>query len=142
VLVGALVFSFFTIGGTSYWLTTYCVATFHLNLGQAGIISGAVLVSGGLIGTVAGGWLADYLQRRRPEGRLLTATLGLLIGAPLTLIALFIHNLPGFITVFIIAAIALNFCTGPLNAVIQDIIPPGLRATAVGVSLPLAHLLV
>src|SRR5207248_3868443 len=85
ILLGALVFSFFTIGGTSYWLPSYCVDTFKLKVGQAGIISGAVLVSSGLIGTLVGGWLADFAQRRRPEGRLLVAALGFLIGAPLVL---------------------------------------------------------
>lgn len=141
VLVGALVFSFFTIGGTSFWLPSYLVDTFGLKVGQAGIISGAVLVCSGLIGTVVGGWLADFAQRRRPEGRLFVATLGFLLGGPLVLIALFIHALPLFIAVFIIAAVSLNFCTGPLNAVIQDVISPEMRATALGLSLLLAHLL-
>ncbi len=140
-LVAALVFSFFTIGGTSFWLPTYIVDSFHLSVGHAGLISGAVLVGSGLIGTVAGGWLADLVQRRRPEGRLLVATCGFLIGAPLVLVALLIHNLSLFIAVFVIAAISLNFCTGPLNAVIQDVIAPVLRATAVGLALLLAHLL-
>ncbi len=141
ILAAALVFSFFTIGGTSFWLPSYFVSTFHLSVGRAGLISGAVLVGSGLIGTVAGGWLADFAQRRRPEGRLLVAALGFLVGAPLVLIALFIHSLPLFISVFIIAAISLSFCTGPLNAVIQDVIHPALRATAIGLALLLAHLL-
>lgn len=141
VLVGALVFSFFTIGGTSFWLPSYIVDAFKLSVGQAGLISGAVLVSTGLVGTVSGGWLADFAQRRRPEGRLMVATLGLLVGAPLVLLALLIHTLALFIGVFVVAAIALNFCTGPLNAVIQDVITPEVRATALGLSLLLAHLL-
>jgi MFS transporter, Spinster family, sphingosine-1-phosphate transporter len=141
ILVAALVFSFFTIGGTSFWLPSYFVNAFHLSLGRAGLISAAVLVGSGLIGTVAGGWLADFAQRRRPEGRLLVAALGFLVGAPLVLIALFIHSLPLFISVFVLAAISLSFCTGPLNAVIQDVIAPALRATAIGLALLLAHLL-
>jgi MFS transporter, Spinster family, sphingosine-1-phosphate transporter len=140
-LVAALVFSFFTIGGTSYWLPFYFVHAFHLSLGGAGLITAAVLVGSGLIGTVAGGWLADFAQRRRPEGRLLVAALGFLVGAPLVLIALLIHSLPLFVSVFVLAAISLSFCTGPLNAVIQDVISPALRATAIGLSLLLAHLL-
>ena len=67
--------------------------------------------------------------------------LGFLVGAPLVLLALFIQSLPLFIAIFIVAAISLNFCTGPLNAVIQDIIAPNMRATAVGLALLLAHLL-
>jgi MFS transporter, Spinster family, sphingosine-1-phosphate transporter len=141
VLVGALVFSFFTLGGTSFWLPSYFADTFRLTLTQAGAISGAVLVGSGLVGTVVGGWLADFAQRRRPEGRLLVAMLGFLIGGPLVLVALFIHSLPLFIGVFVVAAISLNFCTGPLNAVIQDVIKPDLRATALGLALLLAHLL-
>ena len=140
-LVAALVFSFFTIGGTSFWLPSYFVNAFHLSLGRAGLITAAVLVGSGLVGTVAGGWLADLVQRRRPEGRLLVAALGFLVGAPLVFVALLIHSLPLFVSVFIIAAISLSFCTGPLNAVIQDVISPTLRATAIGLSLLLAHLL-
>lgn len=141
VLVAALVFSFFTIGGTSFWLPTYIVDDFNLKVGAAGILSGAVLVTSGLVGTVVGGWLADAIQKRMPQGRLLVATLGLLIGAPLVLAALFIHTLWLFVVVFILAGITLNFCTGPLNAVIQDVIAPEMRSTAIGLSLLLAHLL-
>jgi MFS transporter, Spinster family, sphingosine-1-phosphate transporter len=65
----------------------------------------------------------------------------LLLGAPLVLLALLLHTLAPFIGVLVMAAIALNFCTGPLNAVIQDVIKPEMRATALGLSLLLAHLL-
>lgn len=141
VLVGALIFSFFTIGGTSFWLPTYIVTYFKLKVGTAGLISGAVLVTSGLVGTILGGWLADTLQRRMPQGRLLVAAIGLLLGAPLALIALFMHTLWLFVAIFILAGITLNFCTGPLNAVIQDVIAPDMRATAIGLALLLAHLL-
>ena len=140
-IVGALVFSFFTIGGTSFWLPTYLNRAFNLSLTNAGTISGVVLVVSGVVGTVVGGWLADLMQRRFAGGRLFISMLGFLIGAPLVLIALLIHTLALFVAVFIIAAISLNFCTGPLNAVIQDIIAPEIRATALGLALLLAHVL-
>ncbi len=111
VLIGALIFSFFTIGGTSFWLTSYLVRDYGLSLTKAGSISGIVLVSSGLTGTLLGGWLADFMQRLRPEGRLLTCVLGFLIGAPLVLVALFIHTLLPFIAVFVVAAI--SECSDP-----------------------------
>lgn len=141
IIVGALVCSFFTIGGTSFWLPTYLNRAFNLSLADAGAISGVVLIISGVVGTVVGGWLADFMQRRFPEGRLLTCVLGFLLGAPLVMVALFIHTRVLFIVVFIIAAISLNFCTGPLNAVIQDVIAPEMRATALGLALLLAHML-
>src|SRR5207247_7439344 len=139
-LVAALVFSFFTIGGTSFWLPSYFVNAFHLSLGSAGLITAAVLVGSGLIGTLAGGWLADFVQRRRPEGRLLVAAFGFLVGAPLVLMALLFDSLLVFIAVFVLAAVSLSFCTGPLHAVIQDVIAPALLATAVGLLLLVVYL--
>jgi MFS family permease len=85
--------------------------------------------------------LADYVQRRRPGGRLIVSALGFIIGAPLVLLALLIHNLPIFIAVFAIAGISLSFCTGPLIAVTQDIIAPYARSTALGLATLVAHLL-
>jgi MFS transporter, Spinster family, sphingosine-1-phosphate transporter len=140
-VLGALIFSFFTIGGVSFWLPSYLSNTFHLTIGRAGITSGAVLIGGGLLGTVLGGWLADYIQRRRPQGRLITATLGFLVGAPLAFLGLTLHNLAVFIAVIVVAITFLSFCTGPLNAVVQDIVIPQVRATAIGLALLLAHLL-
>lgn len=141
ILLSALTFSFFTIGGTSFWLPTYFVNTFSLKVSQAGSISGAVLVGSGLIGTVVGGWLADLLQRYRPEGRMFVTMLGFLIAAPVVLLALFTYNLSLFVALFAIVGISLSFCTGPLFAILQDTIVPHMRATAIGLALLIAHML-
>jgi len=141
ILLAAFVFSFFTIGSAQVWIPTYFVRAFHLTLGQAGALSGGVLAGGSLVGTLLGGWLADYLQRRRPQGRMIVSVTAFLAGAPLTLIALSLHDLGPFIAVFIVAIIYLSFCLGPLNAIIQDVVTPDVRATAIGVVLLLAHLL-
>jgi sugar phosphate permease len=141
VLTAAFVFSFFTIGSAQYWIPTYFVKAFQLGLKEATTISGLVLLFGSLIGTIIGGYAADYLQKRMPQGRLLVATFAFLLGAPLTFIALSMHDLVLFISFFSIAIVCLSLCLGPLNAVIQDIIAPDMRSTAIGVTLLLAHLL-
>ena len=141
VLLAAFIFSFFTIGSAQVWIPTYLVRNFQLTVGAAGAVSGGVLAGGSLIGTIAGGWLADMMQRRRPEGRMIVATAAFILGAPLTFLALAIHTLTPFIVVFVAAIVCLSLCLGPLNAVIQDVIAPQMRATAVGLVLLLAHLL-
>lgn len=141
ILLAAFIFSFFTIGSASTWIPTYFVRAFHLSVAQAGTLSGAVLAGGSLVGTLLGGWLADILQRRMAEGRMLISTISFLLGAPITLVALLMHSLIPFIVVFLLAIIVLSLCLGPLNAVIQDIIAPEMRATTIGIVLLLAHLL-
>ncbi len=141
ILLTAFIFSFFTIGSASVWIPTYLVRAFGLDVGQAGTVAGGVLAGGSLIGTLLGGWLADALQKRRPEGRLIVSTIAFLLGTPLTLFALLLHQLLPFIFALALAIICLSLCLGPLNAVIQDIIVPNMRATAIGITLLLAHLL-
>ncbi len=140
VLLGAFVFSFFTVGGASVWIPTYFNKAFPLTLSQATSISGAVLAGGSLIGTLAGGWISDFLQRRRPEGRMIVVTASFLLGAPMTWFALSLHTLIPFIAAFFVAVVFLTLCLGPLNAIIQDVIIPEVRATAFGLALLLAHL--
>jgi MFS family permease len=48
---------------------------------------------------------------------------------------------PLFIAVFVLAGISLSFCSGPVIAVVQDIITPKARATALGILFFLSHLL-
>ncbi|HEU5227383.1 MAG TPA: MFS transporter [Ktedonobacteraceae bacterium] len=141
ILLAAFVFSFFTIGSAQVWIPTYLVRDFQLTVSAAGAVAGGVLAGGSLVGTIAGGWLADMMQRRRPEGRMIVATAAFILGAPLTFLALSVHTLIPFIVVFIAAIVCLSLCLGPLNAVIQDVIAPQMRATAVGLVLLLAHLL-
>lgn len=141
ILIGAFIASFFTVGAAMAWMTTYIVRGFNVTEAQAGLITGGTLAIGSIIGTLAGGWLADALQRRMPQGRLLVSTISFLVGAPLTFIALSLTSLVPFTIVFTIDIVFLSLCLGPLNAVIQDIIEPEIRSTAIGVVLLVAHLL-
>jgi MFS family permease len=141
VLTGAFIASFFTIGAAMSWINTYIVRGFHVSEGQAGLLTGGTLAIGSIIGILVGGWGADYLQRRIPQGRLLISTISFLAGSPLTFLALSMHDLVPFTLTFTLAIVCLSLCLGPLNAVIQDIIEPEIRATAVGIVLLVAHLL-
>jgi MFS family permease len=141
VLIAAFICSFFIVGAAMNWVPTYLQQDFHLSEAQAGSLSGGVLVVGSLMGTLGGGWLADFLQRRIQQGRMLVAALAFLVGAPFTWWALTIHTLPSFTAIFVIAIICLSFCLGPIQAIIQDITSPNIRSTAVGLALLAGHLL-
>jgi MFS family permease len=141
VLVAAFICSFFIIGAALAWMPTYLGRAFGLSLTAAGTLSGAVLAGGSLVGIMIGGWAADYLQRRMPQGRMIVSTIAFLIGSPLTLIALSLHTLTAFLIIFAIAIVCLSLCLGPIQAILQDITPPDIRSTAIGLALLLGHLL-
>jgi MFS family permease len=141
VLVGAMICSFFIIGASLAWLSTYLIRTFELTSTKAGILSAGALAGGSLTGTLLGGWLADTLQQRFPQGRMTVAALAFLLGAPLTWLALSLYQLSAFIAVFIAAILCLSMCLGPIQAIIQDITTPDIRSTAIGLALLLGHLL-
>ncbi len=141
VLVGAFICSFFIIGAALAWFTTYLIRTFELSATQASLFSAGTLAGGSLVGTLLGGWLGDTLQRRFPQGRMTTAALAFLLGAPLCWLGLSLHQLMAFIAVFVVAIMCLSMCLGPIQAIIQDITTPDIRSTAIGLALLLGHLL-
>ena len=143
VLIIMQVFAFFVLGVNVVFLPTYLQQgdIFGLSSGQAGLFSGAVIVLAGLVGTVLGGYMADWLNRRHQGARVLVCGIGFLLSAPAFLLAITTHNLQVFSVFFIITTILLTLYTGPSTAATQDVVPAILRASAVAVSLFVAHLL-
>jgi MFS family permease len=112
---------------------------YNLTLPQTG---GAVLLlaAASVAGTLLGGYLADWLCKRYVGGRLIAAGLGFLCAAPCFVISLLTHRVVGFLPFFILSGVLLNIYAGPLNATLQDVVPPAMRATAVALAFMLAHL--
>jgi predicted MFS family arabinose efflux permease len=60
------------------FLPTMLIRYHGLSIGKAGLIAAIVLGATGLVGLVAGGWLADYLHKKFLRGRLLLASCSML----------------------------------------------------------------
>lgn len=143
VLIVMQIFAFFVLTVNVVFLPTYLQQkdTFGLTSGQAGLFSGAVVVLAGMAGTVLGGYMADWLNKRYPGSRILVCGIGFLLGAPAFAAAVTFHSLPVFTVFFVISTLLLTIYTGPSTAATQDVVPSALRASAVAVSLLIAHLL-
>ena len=115
------------------------------DIGRAGLLAGVVLVLGGLIGTLAGGWIADRRALKNPAGHLEVGIAGFLGGAVFITIALLAPMnagpIPVFIPAFLVAVICLYLYSGPFTAVSQNVVSPGLRASAVTLLLFISHVL-
>ncbi len=143
VLIVMQIFAFFSQGAAVTFLPTYLQQrdTLGLSSGFAGLLAGVVIVIGGGIGTIAGGYLADLLNRRNPNARVLVGGIGFLICAPSFALAVTVHNLAIFLVFFSLTSALILLYTGPCTAATQDVVPSALRASSVAISLLLAHLL-
>jgi MFS family permease len=134
---------FFVLASNAFWLPTLLHRRFEMSVSSAGLLSGVVLVIGGLIGTLAGGWIADRRAKTSPAAHLEVGIAGFLIGAVFITIALLaplnLGPIPIFIPAFLIAVIALYLYNGPFTAVSQNVVSPALRASSVTLLLLVAH---
>jgi sugar phosphate permease len=132
------------LASNAFWLPTLLHRRFALSITGAGLLSGGVLVAGGLIGTLAGGWIADRLAKTRPAAHLEVGIAGFLMGAVFITIALIaplnIGPVPIFVPAFLITVILLYLQSGPFTAVSQNVVSPALRASSVTLLLFVSHL--
>src|SRR5215471_7093801 len=134
---------FFVLASNAFWLPTVLHRRFDMSAGTSGVLAGGVIVVGGLIGTLAGGWLADRRALKTPQAHLEVGIVGFLIAAVLitvTLIApLNLGPIPVFVPLFLLTVICLYLYSGPFTAVAQNVVSPGLRASSVTMLLFISH---
>ncbi len=114
---------------------------YHLSIQTTALITGAVLIPAGVLGTLLGGALADRLSRRFAGGRMLTVAIGFGGAVPFIVVGFLSANIVMLLGLSFVGVLFMNMYNGPLNAAIQDVVPAALRASALAVIMTLAHLL-
>jgi len=134
---------YFVLASNAFWLPILLTRRFDLSVCNAGLLAGVVLVVGGLIGTVAGGWIADRRALNNPAAHLEVGIAGFVLGAVFITIALVAPlsagPIPVFVPAFVLAVVCLYLYSGPFTAVAQNVVSPGLRASAVTLLLFTSH---
>jgi predicted MFS family arabinose efflux permease len=130
----------FAVGGISTFLPTFFVRFGSMSVARAGVVSGALTVADGLLGTIVGGWIAQLWLRRNHRALYLLSAWGSILGVPFAAIVFF-----GPPKLFLPGAFAAEFFlflgTGPLNAAIVNSVAAPIRATAISVNLFVIHAL-
>src|SRR5262249_26739618 len=103
-----------------------------MDLRQANTIAAVVLGAVGVIGLLGGGWFADRLRQKYSNGRMLLATIALFVSTPLVYLALDQPkgNLLSFMLLMGSGWMLIYVYYSTVYAAIQDVVEPGLRATA------------
>lgn len=132
----------FATGGIADWFPTFLSRHRGMPLSQADLAIGVSAVVGGLVGTAAGGALADKLAKVTRQPYLAISGLAMLPAVVLTVIALFFLRAPmAIVGAVLTAQIFLWAYNAPVNAIIVNCVDPGLRARAFGVSILCIHIL-
>jgi len=131
----------FALGGMAQWMPTFLYRIHGLSVERGNLLFGGLTVVAGIIGTLVGGWLGDYYQKRRPDGYLLVSGWGFMLGIPATLLALTSTNLTNALAGIFMAELCLFLNTGPLNTLIVNVTRHDMRAMAFAANIFIIHAL-
>jgi MFS transporter, Spinster family, sphingosine-1-phosphate transporter len=130
----------FALGGLQVWFPTFLHRVHQYSLTDANILFGASTIVNGIVASLAGGWLSDWLLRRTKAAHYLVSAVSLGLGIPAMCLAIF-GNGHVMIAGIFLAEFFLLLNTGPLNAAIINSVGPAIRAMALAVNIFVFHLL-
>jgi MFS family permease len=123
--------------GLIFWLPSFFIRTYHLELAQVSLAFAGILFFGGLAGIWSGGWLVDRLSARKGKdgkGRkgayAWVPAVSFLVTVPFY-VATILSPRPetAFLLAVVPQALALVWL-GPILAAVQHLAPASMRATA------------
>lgn len=129
-LVAASALHAFTSYGALQWNPAFMIRVHGLSTGQAGLALGLISGVTGVVGTLAGGWLADLLGRRDNRWYAWLPAAMIAVRAPLFIMA-YLAPTPGqAIALLILPGFLGNAFTGPVFGTVQTLAPVRTRAFA------------
>ena len=116
--------------GLAVWTPSILMRNFGLDLVETGQFSASLLLTGGVLGVFAGGWLADRLGQADKRWYARLPAIAWLITAPTFALGLLAPNLTlAWALLFIPNALNILWL-GPVTTAVQHIVPRPMRASA------------
>jgi MFS transporter, Spinster family, sphingosine-1-phosphate transporter len=131
----------FALGGLAFWMPTFLRRMRSMTPSEATVTFGAIAVLTGLVGTFTGGWLGDFFLRWSKRSYLWVSGVTTLLAAPITWVALTNPHRGVYLPAIVVAEVLIFMSTGPVNSAIVNAVAPAERATALGLSVFVMHLL-
>ncbi|MCK5326945.1 MAG: MFS transporter [Woeseiaceae bacterium] len=127
--------------GLFFWLPSFFVRSFGLELFDAALVYGSILLIGGIAGTWAGGYMADRFGAGKRGNYVIIPAIAFLATVPLYMLAILSPNLTTtFFALLIPTGLGLAWL-GPVLSAIQHVVPPTMRATASAIFLFINNLI-
>ena len=119
--------------GKGVWTAVYFMRSHGLSATQVGLWAGLVLGISGLLGTWAGGWLADRFGKHDRRHMLSAPALGMVAAAPMLFMAYSVSNWMVAMALLFIPTFLNSLYYGPTYAAAQLLVRPQARAMATAV---------
>jgi MFS family permease len=130
----------FALGGLAFWMPAFLERVRGMPRSEATVTFGGIALVTGFIGTFAGGWLGDFFLTRSKQSYLWVSGVATLLAAPATYIAVTNPHRSVFLPAIAVAEVLIFMCTGPVNSALINLVKPAERATALGLSVLVMHL--
>jgi len=131
----------FGAGGMADWYTTYLVRIDDVSISSAGTITGSATVVGGLLGTMIGGYFADFLKGKTRLPYFALSGITLMISSVIITINILLASKTAIIILSVIAQILLWCYSGPMNAMLANCCPVNIRGRGFSLASLMLHLL-
>jgi MFS family permease len=112
-----------------------------MNLRDAGLVLGIILMAAGLLGVALGGMIADHLHKKFTYGRSLTVAISLSLSAPFMYLGVSEGRQWLFLVFFFIGTALFSVYHAPVTAVMHEVVPKNLRSSAFAVYVLIIHLI-
>ena len=114
----------------SAWVPSFYIRNFGISEAEAGTVLGLTAAIGGIIGTISGGALGDYLKKNNTNGRLYIGYIVVVLTIPLCLGLLYAKNLYLSYACNFLFHIVTPMWVGVGTATVSDLVLPRMRALA------------
>ncbi|HLY65464.1 MAG TPA: MFS transporter, partial [Chloroflexota bacterium] len=114
------------------WMPTFLKEKFKLDLAHAGLGATVFIQTASMLGSAAGGWMADRWRASRAGGRILVQALGAACGVPCIYYCGLTRNLSSLLAAMTLFGLSKGLYDSNIWASLYDVIPAARRGAAVG----------
>lgn len=115
------------------------VAEGSMSLGEMNFLFGVIVVVGGLLATIFGGWLGDKLRGKIKGAYFQVCGYGALLGFPAFISMIYLPFPWAWIGIFF-AVFWLFVNTGPANTILANVMRPSIRSSGFAINILIIHL--
>src|SRR5215510_797907 len=123
-------FHAFVAYGLGAWIPAFFVRIHHMTPGELGLWMSWITAIGGVLGSFSGGVIADRWGRSQPQARAYVSMIGTLLAIPFNAASVLLADHRLALLSFLPATVFGTLWFGPAASIVQDLVPPAMRATA------------